>query len=54
MKDLYPEIRPYRAEHLAVDELHSLYVEEVGTSHGIPAQAASPTIDAFSIRNATG
>ena len=37
MKDLYPEIRPYRAEHLAVDELHSLYIEEVGSSHGIPA-----------------
>lgn len=37
MKDLYPEIRPYRAEHYAVDDIHSLYVEEVGTSSGIPA-----------------
>jgi proline iminopeptidase len=37
MKDLYPEIRPYRAQHLAVDDVHTLYVEEVGTADGIPA-----------------
>jgi proline iminopeptidase len=37
MKDLYPEIRPYRAQHLAVDELHTLYVEEVGSADGMPA-----------------
>ncbi len=37
MKDLYPEIRPYRAEHLAVDELHTLYLEEVGRADGVPA-----------------
>jgi proline iminopeptidase len=37
MKDLYPEIRPYRAQHLALDDVHTLYVEEVGTADGIPA-----------------
>jgi proline iminopeptidase len=37
MKDLYPEILPYRAEHFSVDEMHSLYVEEAGNSKGIPA-----------------
>ena len=37
MKDLYPELLPYRAEHFSVDDTHSLYVEEVGTSGGIPA-----------------
>jgi proline iminopeptidase len=37
MKDLYPEVLPYRAEHFAVDDTHALYVEEVGTSDGIPA-----------------
>jgi proline iminopeptidase len=37
MKDLYPEILPYRAEHLAVDDRHSLYIEQVGHAHGLPA-----------------
>ena len=37
MKDLYPEVLPYRAEHFAVEDTHALYVEEVGTSDGIPA-----------------
>jgi len=37
MKDLYPEIRPYRAEHLAVDDIHSLYLEQVGNPEGLPA-----------------
>lgn len=37
MKDLYPELLPYRAEHFPVDDTHSLYVEEAGTSGGIPA-----------------
>jgi proline iminopeptidase len=37
MKDLYPEVLPYRAEHFSVDQTHTLYVEEVGTSAGIPA-----------------
>jgi proline iminopeptidase len=37
MKDLYPEILPYRAEHLAVDDRHSLYIEQVGHADGLPA-----------------
>jgi len=37
MKDLYPEIKPYHAQHLAVDALHTLYVEEVGNPNGMPA-----------------
>jgi len=37
MKDLYPEIRPYRTGHLAVDEIHTLYFEEVGNPGGLPA-----------------
>ncbi|MCB1785502.1 MAG: prolyl aminopeptidase [Gammaproteobacteria bacterium] len=37
MRDLYPEILPYRAQHLAVDDRHSLYVEEVGHPDGQPA-----------------
>jgi len=37
MKDLYPEIRPYRSEQLPVDEIHTLYLEEVGSPDGLPA-----------------
>ena len=37
MKDLYPEVLPYRAEHLAVDDRHSLYIEQVGHPDGLPA-----------------
>lgn len=37
MKDLYPEIRPYRSEMLAVDDVHTLYIEEVGNPDGLPA-----------------
>jgi proline iminopeptidase len=37
MKDLYPEIRPFHSEHLAVDDLHSIYVEQVGRREGLPA-----------------
>ena len=37
MKDLYPEIRPYRTQRLKVDEIHTLYVEEVGSPDGTPA-----------------
>jgi len=37
MNDLFPEIRPYRTENLAVDDVHTLYVEEVGNPDGIPA-----------------
>jgi proline iminopeptidase len=37
MKDLYPEIAPYRTGHFPVDDTHSLYVEEVGNPDGLPA-----------------
>lgn len=37
MKDLYPEIKPYHAEQLAVDGTHTLYVEQVGNADGLPA-----------------
>ena len=37
MPDLYPDILPYAVHRLAVDGRHSLYVEECGTTKGIPA-----------------
>jgi proline iminopeptidase len=37
MQDLFPEILPYRVQHLPVDDVHTLYVEEVGTPDGTPA-----------------
>jgi len=37
MKDLYPEIRPYNSAQLAVDDTHTLYLEEVGNPDGMPA-----------------
>jgi proline iminopeptidase len=37
MEDLFPEIKPFRSEHLPVDEIHTLYLEEVGNPDGIPA-----------------
>jgi proline iminopeptidase len=37
MNELFPEIRPYRTECLAVDDIHTLYLEEVGSPGGIPA-----------------
>lgn len=36
MPDLYPPIEPYRTHELAVDDLHTLYVEEVGNPMGLP------------------
>lgn len=33
---MYPEIRPFATEHLKVDELHSLYLEQSGNPEGIP------------------
>ncbi len=36
MKTLYPTIEPYHHFHLAVSELHSLYVEVCGNPEGIP------------------
>lgn len=37
MRDLYPEIQPYNTLQLAVDDVHTLYVEEVGNPDGVPA-----------------
>ena len=37
MKDLYPEIQPYRTDVVPVDSVHKLYIEEVGNPGGLPA-----------------
>ena len=36
MRVLFPDIKPYATQHLAVDNLHTLYVEECGVSEGLP------------------
>ncbi|HEU4665414.1 MAG TPA: prolyl aminopeptidase [Dokdonella sp.] len=36
MRELFPDIEPYRSERVAVDELHTLHVEECGNPHGLP------------------
>ena len=36
MLTLYPEIQPYARHHLAVDDVHELYLEESGNPEGIP------------------
>ena len=36
MKDLYPSIEPYKTRRLSVDNLHQLYIEELGNPAGIP------------------
>lgn len=36
MIGLYPAIKPYAKHELAVDEIHNLYIEEVGNPEGIP------------------
>jgi proline iminopeptidase len=36
MRELYPEIEPYRTERLAVGDGHTLYVEECGNPGGLP------------------
>ncbi len=37
MPELYPDIIPYSSHRLAVDERHTLYLEESGNQEGIPA-----------------
>ncbi len=37
MLTLYPPIRPYSTHQLAVDDVHTLYVEESGNPNGMPA-----------------
>jgi len=36
MRSLYPSIHPYWSDHIAVDGLHRLYVEQCGNPEGIP------------------
>lgn len=36
MRELYPEIEPFRTRHLAVDDRHTLHVEECGNPDGLP------------------
>ena len=36
MRTLFPEIAPYRTHRLAVDAVHTLYLEECGNPTGIP------------------
>ena len=36
MRDLYPEIEPYRTERLPVGDGHTLYLEECGNADGLP------------------
>ena len=36
MRELYPEIEPYRTHRLAVSELHTLSIEECGNPDGLP------------------
>ncbi len=37
MRTLFPPIEPFQKHSLAVDDIHTLYIEEVGTLDGIPA-----------------
>jgi len=36
MRELYPELEPYRTHRLRVDAVHELYVEECGNPQGLP------------------
>jgi proline iminopeptidase len=36
MRELYPEIEPFRTERLRVDDIHELHVEECGNPDGVP------------------
>ena len=36
MRELYPEIEPYRTERFAVGDGHTLHVEECGNPGGLP------------------
>lgn len=37
MRELYPDIEPYRSEHFPVGDGHVLYIEECGNPDGLPA-----------------
>ncbi|MDH5395756.1 MAG: prolyl aminopeptidase [Gammaproteobacteria bacterium] len=36
MRNLFPDIKPYKTQHIHVDAPHSIYVEESGNPEGIP------------------
>lgn len=36
MTGLFPAIKPYAKHHLQVDDIHNIYIEEVGVPDGIP------------------
>jgi proline iminopeptidase len=36
MRELYPEIEPFRTQRLAVSDRHTLYIEECGNPAGVP------------------
>ncbi|HJW05492.1 MAG TPA: prolyl aminopeptidase [Rhodanobacter sp.] len=36
MREMYPEIEPYRSQRIAVDAIHRLHVEECGNPAGLP------------------
>jgi len=36
VRELYPEIEPYRSERLQVDAIHELHIEECGNPDGLP------------------
>ncbi len=35
-RDLYPAIEPYKVDHLQVDDIHTLYIEQSGNPNGVP------------------
>ena len=36
MRTLYPAIKPYATQHLQVDDIHEIYIEECGSQDGVP------------------
>ncbi|MFT7301167.1 MAG: proline iminopeptidase, partial [Porticoccus sp.] len=36
MRTFYPRIKPYSTHSLAVDDIHTLYIEQVENPEGIP------------------
>lgn len=36
MLPLYPDIKPYKKQHIKIDNIHKIYVEETGNPDGIP------------------
>src|SRR3989344_5733044 len=36
MLRLYPSLKPYKTEHLSVDDVHEIYLEQSGNPDGVP------------------